>query len=273
MLKKKWRKNAQKALSRTSRRLMGALIQRFISVLEVSVEITPPINSHLSFINRELSSKNYLGRTLLIYEPPALTGRAPRVMQYRNARIIGKAPVGISRANSLIEETIWRTAERTKSALALLDIADQWALAACGQIRSVRDVSQGSFVLLASQWDSFGHWIPEHFLKVFELGEAGIDIGTLTFVVRLDSAGFKKELLMRAGVRDSQIVAWEGQEMVVENLLVPDYPEISLAGLQWMSGLYRPQKPVQAEANLYLSRQRLEREVDRERDGCNVGPR
>jgi len=78
---------------------------------------------------------------------------------------------------------------------------------------------------------------------------------------------------MRAGVRDSQIVAWEGQEMVVENLLVPDYPEISLAGLQWMSGLYRPQKPVQAEANLYLSRQRLEREVDRERDGCNVGPR
>lgn len=243
-------------------------IAREMLLRSVSVQ---PIRNHsgaieksLSVVNHALDDSRFLGKSATLYVPPKLTGFPNQVRHYPLARIIGKSPVAVDASGSVIEATIFRTNERTKSALSQLRTLD--FLKIFDRRLSSKIFLPGNYVLLDSHWGSFGHWIPEHLLKVHSLIRAGFDIGKLHFVVRLDTAGMKKELLMRAGINPGQIVHWRGDPISVENLIVPDYPEISPEGLGWLNSLFPrnsdldPQKKI-----LYLSRKNLrERRVTNE---------
>ena len=226
----------------------------------------------LERINHSLSASTNSYRPIPVYLPPPLIGSRPHVEEHENAQLLGQAPVGLNNRGELLQETIFRTSERTRKAVAGLTVKQQLQLSFPAAIRHVRTIGEGPVCLLTSRWDSFGHWIPEHFLKIYYLQQVGYDIRTMTFLYRPDAAGFKTELLERAGIHGSQLVTWTGEPTRVERLIVPDYPEISYGGLKWISSLFDQPSESPGPSRMYLSRQDLKgpRKIENKKDVLSV---
>jgi len=193
----------------------------------------------------------------VVFVPPVLFSSPPNIVhQFRNAQIIGYNPIALTESSNLIQETLFRTRDRNRPAIAYLYPSDLKVLASSVHRRQKR--LSGQYCLLASFWDNFGHWIPEHLLKVYTLIEAGIDISQINFIIRSNPDGFKVELLKAAGISPSQIFFWNQSFLRVENLLVPSYPQITKERLDWISNLVplRNTSFFDSKNRIYLSRQK-----------------
>ena len=247
--------------AKRTRNLPRRILYRFVTERFLRKPVARPRESthgaELQQINDNLLNSAHAYRPMPVYLPPPLTGTRPRVEVHRNAQIIGSAPVGLNESGELLQETVFRTPERTRMAVAGLTVKEQIHLSLRTGSRNFRRIQGDSVCLLTSRWDSYGHWIPEHFLKIYYLQQAGYDIRTMKFLYRPDPAGFKTELLERAGIRSSQLVEWTGAPTRVESLVVPNYPEISYPGLKWISSLFDLPEKSASPSRMYLSRQHL----------------
>ena len=193
----------------------------------------------------------------VVFVPPVLFSSPPaKVHQFRNAQIIGHNPIALSESSNLIQENLFRTRDRNRPAINYLSPYDLKALVGIGNRR--QNYLRGQYCLLASFWDNFGHWIPEHLLKICTLIEAGFDISKINFIVRSTPMGFKIELLKAAGISPTQIIFWNQSFLRVEELLVPSYPQISKEGLEWINSLIPIESTSTLDSNkrIYLSRQK-----------------
>ena len=193
----------------------------------------------------------------VIFVPPVLFSSPPtKVHQFRNAQIIGLNPIALSESSNLIQENLFRTRDRNRPAITYLSPYELKALVGIGNRR--QNHLRGQYCLLASFWDNFGHWIPEHLLKIRTLIEAGVDISKVNFIVRSNPDGFKIELLKAAGISPSQIIFWNQSFLRVEELLVPSYPQITKERLEWINSLIPigSTSPFDSYKRIYLSRQK-----------------
>jgi hypothetical protein len=113
---------------------------------------------------------------VLFYSPNNL------VDVFSDAQIIGKNPIALTRQGELIQEALFRTRDRNKPAITYLHPHELRALVSFPKSKAT--YLSGKFCLLSSFWDNFGHWIPEHLLKVRSLIQAGIDISQVKFFIR-----------------------------------------------------------------------------------------
>ena len=194
----------------------------------------------------------------VMFLPPPLFDPPPRgVATFKSARLVGRNVIALTSSGKMIQEALFRTSGRNDLALSYLRLDEvSWLRKRPGARNNFLD---GKVCLLTSFWDGFGHWIPEHLLKIKLLRDAGEDTSSIRFLVRDPVDEFKVALLKAAGIEERQIIPWRGQVTSVEELVVPTYPQISEENLAWVSSLVPPQprefqKPILPI--LYLSRQK-----------------
>lgn len=192
----------------------------------------------------------------VIYVPPVLF-ESPTIYvnRFRNVQILGNSPIALTDSGDLIQENLFRTKDRNRPSLSYLSPLE--IMAFLGIVNRKVKPQEGQYCLLASFWDNFGHWIPEHLLKIYSLIQAGIDISNVNFILRSLPTGFKIDLLEAAGISRSQIFFWNQSFLRVEELVVPSYPQITRDGLDWVNSLIPAKRaqPLDSYKKIYLSRQ------------------
>lgn len=193
---------------------------------------------------------------VLYMPPPLFSGRWSSPATWPQALLVGRHPLALTDMGHAIPEAIFRTAERQQAALDAVATTDLLRLR--GLPRSRMRSIPGQVCVLASRWDSFGHWIPEHLLKIHSLLLAGIDLADIQFVVRAPVADFKLRLLAAAGIGTDRILPWRGGVARIERLLVPDYPQPTREGLEWIAGLMPSARSsaIARSRRIHVSRQR-----------------
>jgi hypothetical protein len=192
-----------------------------------------------------------------IFTPPILFNSPLRttISFFNNAQIVGKNPIALTSSGDLIQEALFRTKDRNRPAITYITPNELgplfWNLGRKSQIH------KGQYCLLTSFWDNFGHWIPEHLLKIRSLIESDLDFSNVKFLIRFPIDGFKLDLLKAAGIKSTQLIEWNKKFMIVEELIVPTYPQISRENLDWINGLIPEiDNPTTNMArSIYLSRQ------------------
>lgn len=194
----------------------------------------------------------------VMFLPPPLFDPPPRGVEiFKSARLVGKNVIALTNSGKMIQEALFRTSGRNDLALSYLRLDEVSGLRKSPRPRN--NFLDGKVCLLTSFWDSFGHWIPEHLLKIKLLRDSGEDTSAIRFLIRDPVEEFKIFLLKAAGIEERQIIPWHGQLTSVEELVVPSYPQISDENLAWVSslvppplrGFEKPRRPI-----LYLSRQK-----------------
>lgn len=194
----------------------------------------------------------------VVFLPPPLFDPPPLgVETFKSARLVGRNLIALTSGGKIIQEALFRTSGRNDLALSYLRLDEVSGLRK--RPRRKDNFLDGKVCLLTSFWDGFGHWLPEHLLKIKLLRDAGEDTGSIRFLVRDPVEEFKVFLLKAAGIEEKQIIPWNGQFTSVEELVVPNYPQVSEENLAWVSSLV-PEQPRSLEkptrAILYLSRQK-----------------
>lgn len=209
---------------------------------EVRLDLLP---SHLS------PFKEAIFTPPILFKPPLRTA----ISFFKNAQIVGTNPIALTSSGDLIQEALFRTKDRNRPAITYIKPNELgplfWSFGRKNQIH------KGQYCLLTSFWDNFGHWIPEHLLKIKSLVESDLDFSNVKFLIRYPIDKFKLELLEAAGIKSSQLIEWNKKFMIVEELIVPSYPQISKDSLDWINRLI-PEKdnPTNNKArSIYLSRQ------------------
>ena len=194
----------------------------------------------------------------VMFLPPPLFDPPPQgVETFKSARLVGKNVIALTSSGEMIQEALFRTSARNDLAISYLRLDEVSGLRKRPSSRT--NFLDGKVCLLTSFWDSFGHWVPEHLLKIKLLRDVGEDLRSIRFLVREPVEEFKVVLLKAAGIEDSQIIPWNGHFASVEELVVPTYPQISEENLAWLNSLVPPrsrgfEKP--AKPIVYLSRQK-----------------
>ena len=196
-------------------------------------------------------------RDVTFMPPPLYSAqgtRAPAI--FPAAKIVGEHPLAFTSRGELIQEVLFRSADRNRLAVSYL--RPQEILGLRWFPRNAALEIDGQACLLGSFWDSFGHWIPEHFLKIWALLESGQSVNSMRFIVRGPIDKFKLVLLEKAGITKDQIIEWRGSFGIVEELVVPPYPQICEESLGWVRSLFdgHGQGVQRPKSMLYLSRQR-----------------
>ena len=194
----------------------------------------------------------------LVYEPPRLTSQTMNFVHHHDAYLIGYPPIGITSDGDIIRDTIFRTDARTFAAISSLHLKAQWEIAGIkrGKLLNVTTINMPTCSLV-SAWNHFGHFIPEHFLKVYHI-QKEFNVNDFQYVIEPQAPQWKKHLLSLAGINEKNIFEWSGQSLIFKKLVVPDYPEISQEAFDWINSLFPPISVTSPTLKLYLSRQNLQ---------------
>ena len=200
---------------------------------------------------------DFCGAGCVVYEPPPLLNQGVSFVHHNDAYLIGNPPIGVTSDGTIIQDTIFRTEERTFSAVSSLHLKAQREIVRLKSGKSLKLTTvDRPMCSLLSAWNHFGHFIPEHFLKIYCI-QTEYDINDFQYVIESNAAKWKRELLDLAGIKPINIIEWSGQSKRIRNLFVPDYPEISKAGFDWINGLFPPVSGANPTLKLYLSRQKM----------------
>lgn len=124
-------------------------------------------------------------------------------------------------------------------------------------------------VLMFSNWNHFGHWVPEHLLKLrkVELLKANSN-KNIKLIVEDDFPNWKLELLERLGWSENDLVYWKNNEVHVKELIVPSYPQPSYSDFKWLKkSLFPNGFKAKGPERIYLSRDKFEsRKVSNEEE-------
>jgi hypothetical protein len=117
-------------------------------------------------------------------------------------------------------------------------------------------------VLLFSKWNHYGHWVPEHLLKLKVLLDVfGEDAKDICLVIEKDPPEWKLKVLRALGWGSNKIIEWDVNEAFIETLYIPNYPVPNYDGFRWLrdrlsSGL--EVTPIRGKnRRIYLSRNKF----------------
>jgi capsular polysaccharide biosynthesis protein len=253
------------ALSRTAdgllrrrTQLRGSAAKRLLAVDQPETTIANTAGSEpVQSVNAATTPPELAGLNT-VYSPPLLSGERPQSQLYRDAVLFGDYPVAATRQGRVLGESIFRTNERYASALQSVSVGNQLRVAfgrsKLGPARK-RPQTRKPLVSLHSRWNSFGHWIPEHLLKLYWL-QQNADLSDYHYLVEKNPPTWKLQLLNAAGIKTRDLVYWDREYYRVETLLLPDYPEPSREALDWVRALVVPDRSASetTPGKIYVSR-------------------
>ncbi|MEQ6886643.1 glycosyltransferase family 61 protein [Salicola sp. Rm-C-2C1-2] len=117
-------------------------------------------------------------------------------------------------------------------------------------------------MLLFSKWNHYGHWVPEHLLKLKILFDAlGEDALDVCLIIENNPPAWKIKILNALGWDSKKIVEWDSCREYVEDLYCPSYPSPNYDAFLWLKkrlaqGLDLDVKK-NARRKLYLSRNKF----------------
>lgn len=117
-------------------------------------------------------------------------------------------------------------------------------------------------VLLFSRWNHYGHWVPEHLLKLKTLLDAlEEDAFNINLIIEHDAPLWKFKILSALGWSKKNIHEWSGEIAEINELYCPSYPVPNYNSFLWLreslsQGL-KLNNTIESERKLYLSRNKL----------------
>lgn len=124
---------------------------------------------------------------------------------------------------------------------------------------TTRKVELECAVLMFSNWNHFGHWVPEHLLKLRK-AELLRSIGykNIKLIVENDFPKWKLDLLIRLGWSEQDLIYWSNDRIQVKHLIVPSYPQPSYSDFKWLKeSLFPNGFKTQGPERVYLSRNKF----------------
>jgi capsular polysaccharide biosynthesis protein len=144
----------------------------------------------------------------------------------------------------VLGEPSFRTNERYASAIQPVSNGTQlrfiFGRSNLGPARK-RPQTRKPLVSLHSRWNSFGHWIPEHLLKLHWLRQ-NADLSDYRYLIEKNPPTWKLQRVNAAGIETRDLVHWNREYDRVETLLSPDYHEPSREALDWVRALVMPDR-------------------------------
>lgn len=200
-----------------------------------------------------------------IYACPPLQGRQYLAV-VKGAILAGAVPFGITGTRKLLTDTIDynRVDDRIGATLGKNIRAGNVGLfeeKAIGELTK-GDAQIKEACLLFSSWNHYGHWLPEHALKLRKLEDYEKQVGRkVKVIVEKNLPGWKREILALAGWEEEDILRWEGRPVKVERLVLPSYPEPAYRDFLWLKDKVLGGRVVDRGKNrrLYITRKDFKR--------------
>ena len=107
-----------------------------------------------------------------------------------------------------------------------------------------------------SKWNHFGHWLPEHALKLRKINLLRKEgMKNIKIIVEDEFPSWKMDVIKRLGWTEEDVVYWDCSEMIVDNLIVPSYPVPNYDDFKWLKQSLFPQGlELTKSKRVYLSR-------------------
>lgn len=105
-------------------------------------------------------------------------------------------------------------------------------------LRQMRKSNVNYGILMFSLWNHFGHWIPEHLIKIKKIiDEAKVRDKDIKLILERDAPEWKLNILKMAGFNESNFYFWQGGSLNVKRLIVPSYPVPNYQDFLWIKQL------------------------------------
>lgn len=191
-----------------------------------------------------------------------------------NAEIKGKFPV-IYKNGRLILDSVFFSSEHDRIGSQLLsNHLSIYKETLKLNLSSNPKVIDNPSMLMFSKWNHYGHWVPEHLLKVILLKRAlGDKAYEVNLILESEAPLWKFELLKILGWDESKIISWNENKATLKELYCSSYPEPNyelLCELKDELVKHYSFSPVTRKKRIYLSRNRYgTRGVENERELIN----
>lgn len=198
-----------------------------------------------------------------VYAPPTVKGKAPYIAEVKDALLIGDSPVALTSDMKLILDSIdynnidGRVETTLKKGLSLKEMIFMLHKGyRTSQLKKARRIECA--MLLTSRWRHYGHWVPEHLLKLRSLEEFEKKTGVKPLLVMENNIPFWKiTMLEKLGYPKNRIVRKGSTPVIVSRLISPSYPEPNYEDFTWLRNkILKQNKQNQADRpqRIYLSR-------------------
>lgn len=162
----------------------------------------------------------------------------PFVAGVENVTLVGPHSVAVTDDKKVIADTLtFDSSKRVKYALSEAVLSHP--------IKTLRTLHTGKpannansidrAILLNGGWNNYYHWIVEHLAKLRGLEQYEKKTGsTAKIILPEDPASYMTQSLEMAGISSEDWITWPGDQMVVNELVVPSYPELTPGVLKWL---------------------------------------
>ena len=202
-------------------------------------------------ISKHLFPKNVPLNSFLVTQAQLLN--RSYIYSLKNAKLLGKYPLIYTDCGHLIKDAVFFSDEHARLREQLL-FNKKFSLLRF--YKRTKKINIECAVLMFSLWNHFGHWLPEHALKLRKvnlLREEGMT--DIKLIVEDDFPSWKMDVIKRLGWNESDLIYWKYNEMEVINLIIPSYPIPSYHDFKWLKESLVPQSfKTKQSKNIYLSR-------------------
>lgn len=190
------------------------------------------------------------------------------IYQIEDAQLIGEFPLIYTHNNRLIKDSVFFSDEHTRIWSQLYyNYVYQFKFF----FRKNKITEVDTALLMFSRWNHYGHWIPEHVLKLKEIGNLP-NVKDIKLVLEKNPPNWKLDILNRLGWDRSRLIFWDFFSARVNKLIVPSYPVYRYEDYKWLKENIFPDGVDELEGyeRIYLSREKyINRKVSNEKELCD----
>lgn len=206
----------------------------FIIFKENAKEIS--VNStNDSLLKEERILPTNIPKNRIIYGCPCLTGEK-FIASVTNAKLIGTYPIGFTKSNRLIYHTIDNNHFDSRIWAALESELIRTGIRNFNKnLNNINNTINDEACLLFSKWNHYGHWLPEHVLKLQALEKFRQITGRkVKIILENNPPSWKISILNKLDYFENDIIHWNEEPIILKNLIVPSYPEASYDSFIWL---------------------------------------
>lgn len=198
----------------------------------------------------------------LVFTQAPLDGKR-FLCQLNDAELKGRHPF-VLKNNKLIQDTVFFSSKHDRFGSQVLsnlesELKDILSLRVFRRRSKDQELHIGCAILLFSNWNHYGHWVPEHLLKLKIIFDVlGDDAMKVSLIIEKNPPEWKLLMLSALGWDDDKLIKWDSHQAKVDQLYFPSYPMPSYSGYLWLKnsllvGLGLNVSP-EKKRRLYLSR-------------------
>jgi hypothetical protein len=197
----------------------------------------------------------------VIFYMPAMSDKE-YIIEVNDASLIRELPLGFTKTNKFLIDTIGGYSlgpgriEKTFEIFGMHADIDLFDLVKRKKILDSQEEIETA-CLLFSGWNNYGHWLPEHALKLKKIEKYEEITGKkVKVIVENNLPAWESEILSKLGYKDADIIRWKYRVKRIKNLVLPSYPESIYKDFLWLKEKMLAGKKAirKKDERLYVSR-------------------